>query len=155
MTLFPSVTETWESTRVSKGRETCLNTDLKLEHYSVKHSSSITSRLLGRVWIEFEFESPTWIWAIAFPFFVLFWCTCDIFVLPAIAMMYLMHHHPSPYKNIMLCLQIPPMFFSWNNSQLLCSGVQRMCVCVCVCVCVCACVFKYLLWNHWANWSQI
>ena len=22
-------------------------------------------------------------------------------------------------------------------------------------VCMCVCVFKYLLWNHWANWSQI
>ena len=46
MTFFPSVLEIWESTPVSNGCETCLNTDLKLEHYSVKHSSSITSRLL-------------------------------------------------------------------------------------------------------------
>ena len=46
MTFFPSVIETWESTRVSNGCETCLNTDLKLEHYSVKHSSSITSGFL-------------------------------------------------------------------------------------------------------------
>ena len=60
MTFFPSVLETWESTPVSKGCETCLNTDLKYEHYSVKHSSSITSRLLARVWVEFEFESPIW-----------------------------------------------------------------------------------------------
>ena len=60
MTFFPSVIETWESTRVSKGRETYLNTDLKLEHYSVKHFSSITSRLHARVWVELEFELPIW-----------------------------------------------------------------------------------------------
>ena len=41
--------ESCESTPVSNGCETCLNTDLKLEHYSVEHSSSITSRLLARV----------------------------------------------------------------------------------------------------------
>ena len=54
MTFFPSVLET----PVSNDGEKCLNTDLKLEHYSVKHSTSITSRLLARVSVEFEFESP-------------------------------------------------------------------------------------------------
>ena len=51
MTFFTSIIEIWESTRSTNGCETCLNTDLKLEHYSVKHSSRITSCLLARVWV--------------------------------------------------------------------------------------------------------
>ena len=38
--------------------ETCLNTNVKLEHCSVKHpSSNNTSRVLARARVEFEFES--------------------------------------------------------------------------------------------------